>query len=194
MCIMALNPEKNGIELSFNSKPVEEIRTKMKDLGFRWHRQKKIWYARQTESRLALARELSGENSPAIKQEPEAKVVPFPKAKSGTETISKYGIKPGNILTDTWGYSMTLVEFYKVISIPSPSKVEIVELGLTIVPDSQDSGGGEKVLPDLEREMGDRIVKQVVPRKGTDSWYIKINDSVKLHPWDGQPKYRNTYD
>ena len=76
MCVMALNPAKNGIELTFNSKPSEAIRTRMKDLGFRWHRERKIWYAKHTESRLNLARELSGnstemENTPAAEEKTE---------------------------------------------------------------------------------------------------------------------------
>ena len=60
MCTMAINQELNGIELSFEGKPAEEIREAMKAAGFRWHRMKKLWYAKNTTERLALAEELSG--------------------------------------------------------------------------------------------------------------------------------------
>lgn len=61
MCTMAINQELNGIELSFEGKPAEEIREAMKAAGFRWHRMKKLWYAKNTTERLALAEELSVE-------------------------------------------------------------------------------------------------------------------------------------
>lgn len=35
--------------------------------------------------------------------------------------------KPGDIVTTTWGYSMTIVDFYEVIR-TTPSKVELREL------------------------------------------------------------------
>ena len=43
------NKEKNGIELKFNDIPNVEIRTELKNNGFRWHRLKKVWYAKQTQ-------------------------------------------------------------------------------------------------------------------------------------------------
>ena len=43
------NKEKNGIELKFNDIPSVEIRTELKNNGFRWHRLKKVWYAKQTQ-------------------------------------------------------------------------------------------------------------------------------------------------
>lgn len=45
--------------------------------------------------------------------------------KANKTTSNPY--KPGDIVTTTWGYSMTLVDFYEVIRI-TPSKVELREL------------------------------------------------------------------
>lgn len=42
MCTMAINKEFNGIELSFESKPAQDVRNKMKAAGFRWHSVKKL--------------------------------------------------------------------------------------------------------------------------------------------------------
>lgn len=184
MCTMAINSQFNGIELTFAGKPAEEIREAMKAAGFRWHKQKKLWYAKNTTERLALAKKLSGqqaapETAPAV-------------AAAGSEPVSKYGIKVGDILYDVWGYSMTIVEYYKVTKIVSPCRVEIVEIGAERI--SCDCGGGENLMPVPEVERGEKIIKQVVANRHGSGWYIKINDSVSLTPWDGRPKYQNTWD
>ncbi|MFY8264460.1 hypothetical protein ACOT7R_16355 [Clostridium perfringens] len=46
------NEEKNGIEVKFNNKPAQEVINSLKANGFRWHRVKKVWYAKQTEERI----------------------------------------------------------------------------------------------------------------------------------------------
>lgn len=54
------NLEKNGIEISFDSIPDEEVRSELKRNGFRWHRANKLWYAKETPERLKLAEKLCG--------------------------------------------------------------------------------------------------------------------------------------
>ena len=54
------NLEKNGIEISFDSMPDEEVRSELKRNGFRWHRANKLWYAKETPERLKLAEKLCG--------------------------------------------------------------------------------------------------------------------------------------
>lgn len=54
-----INEEMNGIEVSFESKPSAATLDALKAAGFRWHRAKKIWYAKQTAERLTLAQELT---------------------------------------------------------------------------------------------------------------------------------------
>ena len=39
-----INHELQGIEIEFASKPEQKIITGLKELKFRWHRTKKIWY------------------------------------------------------------------------------------------------------------------------------------------------------
>lgn len=46
------NEEKNGIEVKFNTKPAQEAINDLKANGFRWHRVKKVWYAKQTDERI----------------------------------------------------------------------------------------------------------------------------------------------
>lgn len=56
----AINTELNGIEVLFESKPTSDILQALKGAGFRWHKVKKIWYAKQTADRLALVKALDG--------------------------------------------------------------------------------------------------------------------------------------
>lgn len=186
-CTLSINNQFNGIELSFAEVPAATIRNQMKEIGFRWHSVKKIWYAKNTEERMKLAEALAGGQSKSIAGADSEHVA--------TEIVSKFGIKIGDILADSWGYSMTIVEFYMVTKIVSPTKVEIVELG-HIVTDT-DRGGGETVLPDTERRIGEPIVKQVAQNsyeKIDNTWHIKINSSISLTPWSGHPMYQNTWD
>ena len=43
------NEEKSGVEIKFDEKPDEEVRGALKEVGFRWHRWKSFWYAKETE-------------------------------------------------------------------------------------------------------------------------------------------------
>ena len=56
MASYTLNQELNGIEISFDKKPDNDTLTALKKQGFRWHRVKKVWYAKQTAERLKLAK------------------------------------------------------------------------------------------------------------------------------------------
>lgn len=58
MCKININQELNGIELSFESKPEAATLDEIKKQGFRWNRNKKIWYAKQTADRLTFAQSL----------------------------------------------------------------------------------------------------------------------------------------
>lgn len=187
MCTMTINNEKNGIELSFEGKPSEAIRTALKNLGFRWHGQKKLWYAKKSDERMALAQELSGGSDVAV-----SAAQPVKPATASAEVVSKYGLKVGDILFDVWGYSMTIVEYYKVTKIISPCKVEIVEIGKNVI--SCDRGGGETLTPDVDNEIGEKIVKQIVADRSQNGWHIKINSSISLTRWNGRPNYQNTWD
>ena len=52
MTTLTLNQELNGIEIKFDCKPISSTLESLKKSGFRWHRQKKFWYAKQTPERI----------------------------------------------------------------------------------------------------------------------------------------------
>lgn len=61
MARLTINKELNGIEIAFESKPNTATLEALKTAGYRWHRAKKVWYAKQTAERLALAQSIAGE-------------------------------------------------------------------------------------------------------------------------------------
>lgn len=52
------NPEFDGVEVYFPGKPSEATRSALKAAGYRWHSQKKCWYARNTEKNLQALRSI----------------------------------------------------------------------------------------------------------------------------------------
>lgn len=57
--MVKINEDKNGIEIYFDAKPDERIRSKLKLNGFRFHRHGVFWYARQSDQRLSFATSLA---------------------------------------------------------------------------------------------------------------------------------------
>lgn len=49
------NPEKNGVEVRFGTKPDSETLAALKAAGFRWSRFQNLWYARRSPETLAFA-------------------------------------------------------------------------------------------------------------------------------------------
>lgn len=89
---ITLNQDLNGIEISFTEKPESATIEALKANGYRWHRVKKLWYAKQTPERIALAQSLTGETATAA-----AATTPATKAEKinldnlGQNTPSLYG-------------------------------------------------------------------------------------------------------
>lgn len=61
MASYKLNKAHNGIEIRFSEKPDKAVLEKLKAGGFRWSNPQKIWYAKQSEETIALAKEICSE-------------------------------------------------------------------------------------------------------------------------------------
>lgn len=72
---LLVNQEHNGLELYFPDRPEEHVLDALKSAHWRYHRVKKCWYARHTESNHKLALQFAGNELAAAD------------AKSGTSTI-----------------------------------------------------------------------------------------------------------
>lgn len=51
---VTFNEEKKGIEIRFDGKPSKEVLDELKANGFHWSNRQKMWYAKQTDERIAL--------------------------------------------------------------------------------------------------------------------------------------------
>lgn len=55
-----INEQLNGIEIKFQAKPDEATREALKTSGFRWHRKKCVWYAKNDPAHMEMAQKLAG--------------------------------------------------------------------------------------------------------------------------------------
>lgn len=116
------NTQFNSIEISFDSKPTEQVREALKALKFRWHNVKKVWYGFADEETIKKA--LNAEKP--TEQKATAKA---PKA----EKVNKYGVKVGDIFEASWGWEQTNVDFFQVIALVGECSVRVREVYPEIV-------------------------------------------------------------
>ena len=126
MTTLTLNQELNGIEITFDQKPLQGTLDGLKKLGFRWHRQKKLWYAKQTPERLELAKAITESVDYAEKVRKEE-----PKKETKKENI--YGVKVGDIFCASWGYEQTNNDFFQVIALVGKQSVRVREVHPEII-------------------------------------------------------------
>lgn len=83
--MITINNELQGIEITFPEKPETAVIESLKAAGFRWHRVKKLWYAKNTAERLALAEKITAG---------EALQVADVKKKIDLINLDNLGVKP----------------------------------------------------------------------------------------------------
>lgn len=116
---IAVNPQFNSIEISFNEKPSEQIREALKALKFRWHSVKRIWYGYSTEAEAREAIEGKATQDKASKPAQKAEKAP---------AVNKYGVQVGDIFRATWGYEQTNNDFFQVVELVGTSSVRVREV------------------------------------------------------------------
>ena len=146
MTTLTLNQELNGIEITFDQKPLQGTLDGLKKLGFRWHRQKKLWYAKQTPERLELAKAITESVDYAEKVRKEE-----PKKETKKENI--YGVKVGDIFSASWGYEQTNNDFFQVIALVGEKSVRVREVNPPIVSREAVSGMSEDRVYKLTGEL-----------------------------------------
>lgn len=113
------------------------------------------------------------------------------KNKSSTQAFLAT-LTPGMIMSSSWGYSMSIVDYYKIVSIKG-STVKLIKLANKAAEDQSGKNSwqhGNYVIPDTEVQVGEpieQIVRSTVIK-------LKSNSSSRITPWDGTPKYENRND
>lgn len=127
-----------------------------------------------------------------------------------SETPITHGIWPGDILTSSWGYSMVLVDWYKVtkvtphtitmVQIDSKDAVQTGYLSGTVMPDPDKVVTRRKWHYDIETRdeagrplpaTGYTDVPVVFTRKVNPNGYgvcRDLNGHGSCHKWDGKPQ------
>ena len=102
-------------------------------------------------------------------------------------------IKVGDILAGTWGYSMVIPAFFRVVKI-TPKRIKVVEYDGVMVssPDGYNQQGYE--MPDWDKPQGERIATLL------EDWgepAVRVASSaghVYARLWDGQPVWADYCD
>lgn len=117
------NEAFNSIEIIFDGKPSEAVRTALKALKYRWHGVKKLWYGYSTEEEARAAIEGKPAEKPAKKAAKPAK-----KAAKAEAKANKFGVKVGDIFHASWGYDQTNNDFFQVIELVGEQSVRVREV------------------------------------------------------------------
>ena len=126
------NAQFKSIEIAFDGKPDQATRDALKELRFRWHGQKKVWYGYSTEetARAAIEGNAAPDQPKAKKTEKAAKAAP---------KSNKFGVKVGDIFSASWGYEQTNNDFFQVVALCGDSSVRVREVDLPMI--SRDATG-----------------------------------------------------
>ena len=108
------NTAFNSTEITFEGKPSEAIRNALKEMRFRWHNVKKVWYGYKDEQTVKEAITAAESGKPTESPKP-----------AKAEKVNKYGVKVGDLFHSSWGYDQTNVEFYQVIALVGECSVRV---------------------------------------------------------------------
>lgn len=196
MTTLTLNKKLNGIEIKFDCKPISSTLESLKKSGFRWHRQKKFWYAKQTPERIELAQSIT-----------DGKEIKTGTTKEKAEKKNVFGVKVGDIFSASWGYEQTNNDFFQVIALVGEKSVRVREVNLPIVRRDPVSGMAEdrvykitgEILPPSphsvfikDQEKGD--LKRIKPgyfqdeEKAKNNCYFDISSYASAYKCNGETK------
>lgn len=195
MTTLTLNANLNGIELGFDNIPTQEIRNSLKELGFRWHNAKKIWYAKQTDERLNFAKSLA---------DSELREVSEPKATKSFD----FDVKVGDLFSCSWGYEQTNVDFFQVIALVGSKSVRVRQVAPKMVKQEAVSGMSadrtyqvtNEILPPIssifikDDEKGDLKRVKSYASDGKSNPFFEIGKGGYFcHKYNGETLYESWY-
>ena len=169
------NPEFNSIEILFDGKPSDAVRSALKALRFRWHGVKKVWYGYADESAARQAIDAAAGNVSAG---------PSKKAASANQ----FGVKVGDIFSASWGYEQTNVNFFQVIALVGKASVRVREVYLDMIEETPTCG--------MAADRTYKLTKELLPATSR-SCFIKDQengDLKRIKPgFDAEPEKANEH-
>ena len=187
------NEEKQGIEIYFDVKPVQDIIDTLKSAKFRWHNVKKCWYAKENEDTLEIANKISnGEKIESISKDVPRKT---------KENI--YGVKVGDIFEMSWGYEQTNVDFFRVKELRGKTQVVLQEVKLRLVEESGISGMSADRRYDVNHyaimessvhiKDNEKGAIKTVKKFGNGELYIDMCSYANAYIYNGETVYESWY-
>lgn len=107
------NEEHKGTEIYFTEYPTAKERETLKAHGFRWSSFNKCWYIKTDKLTSGTVKTVKAHKSRKADK---------PKA------VNKYGVEVGDLYCASFGYDMTLLNFFQVTKIIGESMVEVTEI------------------------------------------------------------------
>ena len=100
-------------------------------------------------------------------------------------------LEVGTILTKSWGYSMTIVQYYVVVR-RTHVTAWVQEIEKNIVDDNGKGNG--TATPHLSAKEIGPVTRHKIHQDSDDGEYLRDPDLNGMRIWDGRPKYYNTWD
>lgn len=98
-----------------------------------------------------------------------------------------HGWEAGLILSGSWGYDQTQVDFFEVTRVIGKTMVEIEEIGQQSATDAQQTSMTDHVVPDPSHRTGN------VHRVKVSGGSIRSPKHGIATPWNGKPAYTSSY-
>ena len=176
------NNEFNSLEISFDEKPSEKVRSILKANHFKWHSVKKVWYGYKTQEEIEKA--LNGLDA----------------TKTAKPEQNNHSLKVGDILSSSWGYDQTNNDFYKVVK-TSKSCVWLIEVSLPIKERKGISGMSEDRKYDIEnaKPYSDnetpfrKTVHNYSVNKEPKNDFVEISSYANAYKYEGEWMYCSWY-
>ena len=111
------------------------------------------------------------------------------KARQRADTRRPHALTEGDILSCSWGYEQTNVDFYVVVSVPSPQFVTLRQIAAPLIEQTGHMQGTR--VPDPDMRKGKELRRHVDMSGGTAS--VKISSYEYARMWDGKPQHVSWY-
>lgn len=109
-------------------------------------------------------------------------------AKKRQERKAPHTLKLGAILSSSWGYDQTNVDFYEVVAVVGNNSVKIQKIGQALAEEQKGGPSAEYVVPVPGSYKGEPMLKRVSAGN-----YIRLNSYSGASVWSGNPKYQTAW-
>ena len=109
-------------------------------------------------------------------------------AAKAARVAKPHSLGVGVILSASWGYEQTNVDFYEVVRVIGKTMVEIEKIGTQSASDETTGNSmADYAVPDPERRTGK------ITRHRVSNGAVRIASYCTAYVWDGRPRYRSWY-